>query len=309
MRRGLVTLFLLATAAGCGQPAATTRPATEAVEAPGLHNVYRITDKLLSGSSPDDESGFASLQQLGVKTIISVDGMRPNVELAHKYGMRYVHIPIGYDGVPREAGLRLARAVRDLQGLVYLHCHHGKHRGPAAAAVVHLCLDECCPVEQALAELKRAGTDPRYVGLYAAARYLTRPSASDLDALPAEFPEVAEVAALAQLMVQVDERWEHLKQVRSAGWQKPPSHPDIDPPHEAALLGEHYREAARLPDVEMRPNEMSQWLTEAEQGARELEDRLRRGTVNATAAEEAFQAAAGACSRCHARYRDVPQTP
>lgn len=106
---------------------------------PGLHNVFRITDKLLSGSVPEGDLGFQTLQKLGVKTIITVDGAKPDVERAKKFSMRYVHLPIGYDGVPADQGLRLAKAVRDLPGLIYMHCHHGKHRSPAAAVVVKLC--------------------------------------------------------------------------------------------------------------------------------------------------------------------------
>jgi protein tyrosine phosphatase (PTP) superfamily phosphohydrolase (DUF442 family) len=129
---------------------------------PGLHNVYRITEKLYSGSSPDGDLGFRSLQKLGIKTIISVDGARPEVIGAHSHGMRYLHIPFGYDGIPPAQILRLAKAVRDLPGPIYIHCHHGMHRGPAAASAIHLCLDKNC---QALAEMRRAGTDPHYTGL------------------------------------------------------------------------------------------------------------------------------------------------
>jgi protein tyrosine phosphatase (PTP) superfamily phosphohydrolase (DUF442 family) len=209
------------------------------MEAKGLHNVYRITDKLISGSSPDGDEGFESLKALGVKTIISVDGARPDLDRARKYGLRYVHLPTGYDGISRPQVLQLAKAVRDLPGPIYLHCHHGKHRGPAAASAIHLCLDEKCSVEQAVAEMKLAGTDPHYIGLYETAKALVRPSKLELDQIAADFPEVAAVSALAQVMVQIDGRWDNLKLVRSAGGKVPADHPDIDPPHEALQLAEH----------------------------------------------------------------------
>ena len=94
-----------------------------------------MTERLYSGSEPHGEEGIASLKELGVKTIVSVDGAKPAVETARKYGMRYVHIPIGYDGVPEEAGQSLARLMREAETPIYVHCHHGKHRGPAAVAV------------------------------------------------------------------------------------------------------------------------------------------------------------------------------
>jgi protein tyrosine phosphatase (PTP) superfamily phosphohydrolase (DUF442 family) len=303
-------VVLLSVLVGLAQASRSEPPDATAVQAPGLHNVFRITDRLYSGSSPDGEEGFRSLWQLGVKTVLSVDGSRPDVALAHRFGLRYVHLPIGYDGVPRAQALRIARAVRDLPGPVYLHCHHGKHRGPAAAAVAHLCLDETCSVAAAVAEMRRAGTDPRYKGLYAAPAQLHRPTRDELDRIPADFPEVAVVTALAQAMVAVDERWERLKQVRAAGWKAPPEHPDVDPPHEALQLLEQYREIRRLPQANARPPEFRRWLADAEDAAKDLETALRervKHPADTAAAEKAFRRAERDCTRCHARYRDVPQ--
>src|SRR5205823_5218238 len=157
---------------------------------------------------PEGAAGFRSLRELGVKTVISVDGMTPEVELARREGLRYVHLPIGYDGVPREQALRIARAVRDLPGPVYLHCHHGKHRGPAAAAAAALCLDGAMTPEQAVAFLRQAGTDPHYAGLYETVESLRRPTADEWERVPAEFPESAKVSALAEFMVAIDQRWD-----------------------------------------------------------------------------------------------------
>src|SRR5262245_28510235 len=186
-------LLLLAASlalAGCWrQPPPADDPQPIPRELPGLHNVLRVNDKLLSGGSPDGDAGFASLKELGVRTVISVDGARPDVERARKYGLRYVHLPIGYDGVPREQALRIARAIRDLPGLVYLHCHHGHHRAPAAAAVANLCLDERCSATDAVAFLKEAGTSPKYKGLYASAEDFRRPTPGELDAVADDFPE------------------------------------------------------------------------------------------------------------------------
>jgi hypothetical protein len=293
-----------------GPPAGSQAPRGDRVEAPGLHNVYRLSKKLLSGSSPEGDVGFASLQKLGVKTVLSVAGARPDVARARRHGLRYVHLPIGYDGVPRAQALRIARAVRDLPGPVYVHCHHGQHRGPAAAAVALLCLDPAWSPEAALAWMRRAGTDPRYVGLYAAPQELRRPSADELDRVPADFPEVAAVTGTAQVMVGIDERWENLKLVRAAGWKTPPGHPDVDPPHEAVQLVEYFREARRLPTTRARPEDFRRRLSEAEAAAKALEAALRGRPASpggATAAEGAFRRVEAACARCHARFRDAPR--
>jgi hypothetical protein len=315
MRRWTRFLVLASLAAGCPQdsvfPGEGPTPAPQRVHAPGLPNVWRLTGTLYSGGSPEGDEGFRSLRRLGVRTLISVDGARPDVDRARKFGLRYVHLPIGYDGVPRGQALRSARAMRELPGPVYIHCHHGMHRGPAAAAAARLCVDPQCAVAEALEGMRRAGTDPHYQGLFRSVRTLQRPTALELDRVPADFPEAAPVAALAQVMVDIDDRWKHLKQVRAAGWKTPPDHPNLDPPHEALLLREQYREAARLPQARQRPEDFRRRLGDAEATAGDLEGVLRRGkekgSVDRPAAERAFRRARAACAGCHASYRDVPQ--
>src|SRR5262245_58106552 len=135
-------ITLLATMAlGCGRqtpspPIADDRPYQPTkVAAAHLPNAYQIHAKVISGGLPEGDTAFQELADLGVKTIISVDGATPDIETAKKHGLRYVHLPHGYDGIPRSRANELAKAVRDLPGPIYIHCHHGKHRSPAAATV------------------------------------------------------------------------------------------------------------------------------------------------------------------------------
>src|SRR5436189_6043349 len=76
-----------------------------------LPNAYQIHPHVISGGLPDGEDAFRELAALGVKTIISVDGAKPDVPLAEKYGLRYVHLPHGYGGVPDDRVKELAKAV------------------------------------------------------------------------------------------------------------------------------------------------------------------------------------------------------
>ncbi len=287
-------------------PAPTQSP--QPIEKPGLHNVHRITDWLISGSSPDGAEGFRSLRELGIKTVISVDGARPDVTNAKTLGLRYVHIPIGYDGIPREKLLQLAKAAQELPRPIYLHCHHGKHRGPAAAAAIHVCLDERCTANQALVEMKTFGTDPKYRGLFDAVKRLERPTAVELKAVPSEFPETAKVASFVERMVEIDTTWEHLKAIRGAGWKVPADNPDLDPAQEALQLVEHYREAARLPDQAQRSAAVRELLKSAEAEANRLEHELRTSAkrpLNPTTLEPLFKRSEAACAKCHNQFRDV----
>lgn len=280
------------------------------IEVAGLHNVFRISERLYSGNSPEGEEGFESLQKLGIKTVITVDGAQPDLKRAKQFALRYVHIPIGYNGVPREKSLQIAKAVRELPGPIYIHCHHGTHRGPAAAAVARLCADDECQVEDALVILKSAGTDPRYKGLFKSVQEFQRPTREELAKLPANLPEVVKVAGLTQAMVAIDHSWDNIKLVQAAGWIPPLDHPDIDPPHEALQLVEGFKELGRLPEIEKRPDDFRKWLAEGLASAKELEQVLRTAKEKKAVAKESaeiiYRRAGATCTQCHAKYRDNP---
>jgi hypothetical protein len=278
------------------------RPA--AITANGIQNAFRLSNRVYSGSVPEGDAGFAALRNLGVRTVLSVDGMTPDVRAAARYGLRYVHVPIGYDGIPRESAWRMARAVRDLPGPVYVHCHHGQHRGPAAAAAVLLCLNPNYSADDAANWLAVAGTDPHYPGLIELPRLLTRPTPDELDRVPAEFPPVAVIPDLARLMVAVDAHSDHLKEAKAANWKRSAAQPDVDPPHEALQLRELYREAARLPDAGRRDASFIKLLADAEATAGELEAALRASPPDAPRANELFGRLRSTCNRCHAAYRN-----
>src|SRR5690606_18255679 len=79
-------------------------PKSETVASkPAIENIHPLTPQLISGGQPKGDAAFSQLAEMGVKTIVSVDGAKPDLELAKKHGLRYVHIPIGYDGVGAEA--------------------------------------------------------------------------------------------------------------------------------------------------------------------------------------------------------------
>jgi protein tyrosine phosphatase (PTP) superfamily phosphohydrolase (DUF442 family) len=284
-------------------------PATppERVEVAGVENLFRLGPRLYSGGQPEGPAGFEALKRLGVRTIVSVDGARPDVEAARRLGLRYVHLPVGYGGIPRDQAVRLVKAMRDLPGPVFVHCHHGKHRGPAAAALCGMA-SEGWGRGQARAWLERAGTDPKYRGLFGSVEGFVPPTPEELGRVaPADLPERAEVPGLVEAMVKIDEHWDNLKAVEKAGFRTPEGHPDIDPPHEALLLAERYREQYR--HEQARGEEFARLMAGAGRDATALEAVLRRyGEAPSPAArgevEAAYSRAGRSCSACHARHRD-----
>src|SRR5262249_27875258 len=137
---------------------------------PGIHNAVTYHDGFVSGSVPEGDAGFDTLAAMGVKTIISVDGAEPEVDKARARGIRYIHLPIGYNGFDEQRRLHLSRATRDAMadGPVYIHCHHGKHRSAGAAATIAESLGWLTP-QEGVARMKVSGTSPDYKGLYACA--------------------------------------------------------------------------------------------------------------------------------------------
>lgn len=271
------------------------------LEVPGCHNVIRLTPGLISGSQPHGDEAFKALAGLGVRTVISVDGARPDIEAAQAYGLRYVHLPFGYDGVPIERGLEVSRAVRDLPGPIYIHCHHGVHRGPAAAAIATVAVSGWS-TDQAIAFMKIAGTSPNYAGLYDSVSGMAIPTKDDLDAADNTFPATAKVPGFIAAMVDIDRRWDHLKAVREANWQATADHPDIDPPHEALLLLELLTELNRTPEVRAKAEDFRGWMLDAERAGGDLEQALRAD--DPAAAEEAFGWIGATCKACHGVYRN-----
>jgi len=281
----------------------TTKPFAQLADQEALHNSHVVTDKIVSGAQPEGDKSFQLLRELGIKTIVSVDGSKPDVESAKRYGMRYVHLPIGYDGVDEAEGKAIAKALTDLPGPIYVHCHHGRHRSAAALAVA--CVNNgMLKPEQAEDVLRTFGTGANYKGLWKAAREAKRVDDKELAQLQVEWVETAKIPELADAMVKVDFHWEHLKAIQKAGWRAPADHPDLDPAHEALQVQEHLHEIGRTADTKARSEAYRKVLTAGEDDVTKLRTILGQTPIDVKAADAAFKAASVSCTSCHKGFRD-----
>jgi protein tyrosine phosphatase (PTP) superfamily phosphohydrolase (DUF442 family) len=275
-----------------GTPLATTE----------IHHVFRVTTNVFSGNSPASDAAFAEIARLGVKTIVSVDGGKPEVEAARRHGIRYIHLPIGYDGVPAQRVAELTKAAQSVEGPIYVHCHHGLHRGPAAVAVI--CEATAgWTTNQAAAWLQQAGTSLDYPGLYRSALEFRQPSAATLSAIT-QLPEIAKASSLVEAMVAVDEELERLKAAQKAGWARIPQHPDLTPAQSAKLLWEHLRELLRTEDASKRPADYRGKLDSSVTAVEILHRELASPTSASLSRDAALQAVSKSCSACHKAYRN-----
>jgi len=303
-RLGLA-LVLAGLPAGCesGSVAAAldpTAPAPPVKNLPGVEHFRRWSERVAQGGQPAGPQAFRALAAEGITTVLSVDGAMPDVEEAARAGLSYVHVPIGYDGIDADEQLRILKAVQSSKGPVYVHCHHGLHRGPAAAAVARMGVDGVAPVE-AVRGLKESGCSPAYAGLFRDVLQWKAPSPAALAALGA-LPSAVMPAGVRDAMVHVDERWDFLAASQSAAWARLPQFPDITPAHEAGMLREQFRELQRLTEAVAKGQDFLELARQAEAAASSLEEALRIEAV--PSADAAWAPLKQSCTNCHGIWRD-----
>lgn len=267
-----------------------------AMSLPGIENLIQVAPGLICGGQPIGDQAFSGLRARGVQVIVSVDGTPPNVSAAERQGLRYIHLPIGYDGIAPQTRADLHAAMQLApQGTVFIHCHHGKHRGPAAAAYAGLASGKLS-LPAGLELLSLAGTKPEYSGLWKAIRNYEPPALP-----PRPLVATAPVEPLVAAMVRIDHSWDTVQEALD----KPvtgadPSHHDANLIANTLLLAEQFQELSRQP---LGPDEsFRRLLEEAGTATRLLHEHVAKG--DSAMLPSAAKRVSEACARCHADYRD-----
>lgn len=271
------------------------------LDLPGLHNVLEVAPGVFSGSEPEGEIAFEELAKLGVKSVLSVDGGRPDVDAAAAHGLRYAHVPVRYSEITLEQRLAIARALRDLEGPVYVHCHHGTHRGPAAAAAGLVALGRLTP-EEGVAFMRHAGTSSKYPGLYQCVSEAQPVGAAAIELVELPGPE-AEVPGFVTAMADVGRVQEHLELIAEAGWTAPEAHPDLAAASEAGQLADVLRVLTERREPAGQPHEFYEWMAANARLSQELEDAIVAGEAP-EALSARLKAVGASCAACHAVYRN-----
>ncbi len=301
--------LVTAIGSGCQQPSATPKPPSplvqtgtkpSPVELTGVENAYQLGPRLWSGGEPHGDAAFAALAAAGVRTVVSVDGARPDIEAARRHGLQYIHIPIGYDGVPPQATAALASLAVPRGEGIFVHCHHGKHRGPTAAALIARSTGVWdAPTAEAWQKL--AGTSPDYPGLYRCVREFQMPDVAALVAAAKSRVPVVTPRGLVDAMVHIDGHTEALADMKAAGWQPIPAAPDESPVQVARLLHEQFHEGVRL---HLGPSDPAfiEAMKASESAAASLESALRN--LDKPAADAAWKQIKDGCTSCHRQWRN-----
>ncbi|MDP6987765.1 MAG: hypothetical protein QGG74_06945 [Phycisphaerales bacterium] len=294
---GLVTLVgwcvAVGVTGGCREPQ-SARPSPNAsrpVDIGDLKNVVAFHEGVLSGARPEGQQPFQTLAEWGVRTIITVDAVPIDVERGRAAGMRVAHVPWGYGRPSRQSILEVAASVRRglSRGAVYVHCHHGRHRSAAAAAIGLIALDLADGGEMTQ-RMAVSGADRGYRGLWEAVDAVT-PLALEEVASVGLLPERVEPTGLRAIMVTAEDALEQLRQCRSQGWGTG------DAVAWAGGIVDSLRELNRLAIIEGLGPEAAAWVEATIAAASNLERHVKDSqSAPASAALDQLEAS---CRGCH----------
>ena len=278
---------------------------------PGMVNVYRLSDTIISGSEPHDAEALAQLAAWGVKTVLSVDGKVPDVASAEELGLRYVHVPIRYRGITDDQIAKIAKTFRELEGPFYVHCFHGKHRGPAAAAIGRVALDGL-PRDRAIAEMRQwCSTASKYEGLYTSVATSSIPSAAETSAYDFDFASAMTFDGVRDAMVVLTRSWDEVKLAAKSGWKPSSEHPDIDALQSATQVSQLMHACSDMQETADYPEDFREMLGASQGHIDALVEFLTDCRVEGTSEylvherlEETFRAAKASCLECHSYYRN-----
>ncbi len=273
----------------------------EAIELKPLMNVYLVAPGVYSGSAPMDEAGYAALERLGVRTVLSVDGARPRYELGEAIGARIVHLPLRYSGIGSLQRAQLARALREAEAPVYVHCHHGLHRGPAAAAAALIGLGRMS-TDDGIVMLERVGTGRVYTGLWNSVRSSRALSPAELDATPDISTNAASDVGLGEAMARIQIAWDELYAASERDWRADQESPGSAPVETAGEITETLRALMSGPTLDDEPADLRARMLDAIELAAALERALE--VSDAPRASVRFSALSASCNSCHRVYRD-----
>ncbi len=131
----------------------------------GPLHLTRVGEGLLCGAAPQSSADYDRLASLGVRTVVCVDASGSSREEANVRGWKYAHLPIDYGGITRDRIAQIAFVLERYPQPIYIHCHHGKHRAPAALAMGCVATGRMSS-EAALSIMRASGTGRDYLGLW-----------------------------------------------------------------------------------------------------------------------------------------------
>lgn len=109
---------------------------------PGLPNLFRVSDGLYRGAQPSRTDGYASLTEMGIKTVVNLRGGHDEEDLCREHGLNYVYIPMRAWSFDEEDVIRFLQvASRAENQPVFVHCRRGADRAGMAVAAYRVVVE------------------------------------------------------------------------------------------------------------------------------------------------------------------------
>ena len=269
----------------------------------GLTQVVYFQKNIVSGAKPQGDEGFASLKKINVNTIVCVDGVVPDVETAHANGIKTFHLPLKYGSPSQEQIFDLTTVVaRALQrGVVYIHCHKGKHRSAAASAIVSISLG-LLTVEEAKERMLVSETSSAYEGLWAAVERTEQVNFSEIQQNKKAYSSMVQPEGMIDSMISLDEALENLQRIQHAQWLPPEQHPDLAGAAEAGMIADMFRNIQLSKEVTSYSADFETQLVNAMHQANGLEEAFLQN-LSTTELDVYMQRVEQSCIRCHSLFR------
>ncbi|MEL6105462.1 MAG: hypothetical protein AAFU85_05485 [Planctomycetota bacterium] len=274
-----------------------------------LPNLVQVHPRVLSGGLPADAKAFVELVDRKVRVIVSVDGAKPDVDIARAHGLRYIHLPIGYGGIHPARVMELAKVVHDYDDVIYIHCHHGKHRAAAAAAVACIASGRVEP-DQAVEVLDVAGTDKVYQGLFRVVRQTQRVPDSELEALVVDYREIADVPPMAEAMATIEQTFVRVERLATDRQSLATEVSLMEARQDVRLLRQQLSELLRTQDMSEHAPGFRKRLHSSVSSVEKLEAMMvdeeagDDSTLPRTRLLKQVQRISQSCVDCHTRHRD-----
>ena len=270
---------------------------------PGLNQIVAFDSRVFSGSKPVGRLGMKTLRSMGVDTIICVDGVAPDVNNATLFNINTIHIPLKYISPSKEQVLDLATALNTGQqnGKVYIHCHHGKHRSAAAAAVALLALGQS-DVKSMTAKMRISQTSSHYKGLWDAVNNQTKIDPLSILANNKKMPAAVKPEGITLQMIAIDEAMDRLQLLQRNNWTTPKTHPDLAPASDAGLISEVLRQMQLSDDINQFALDYETKMINALHHANSLEEAVNEN-LSTHELNQFMNRLEQSCINCHDAFR------
>ncbi len=128
----------------------------EAVQRPGLPNLYRVSADLYRGAQPTTQ-GFQELQKLGIKTVVNLRETNGEQTTLAELGLAYQPIPMTAWSVHDDEVVQFLRIVGTPgHAPVFVHCQRGADRTGLVCAVYRIAIQDWTK-DEAIAEMTQGG--------------------------------------------------------------------------------------------------------------------------------------------------------